>query len=92
MKTYLTSVVIVAVAGLLAACENPAPRHLSPGFGDAVRTNMAVHIVNPPQERVAGEPTDLNGARAAKVIERYQKAETVKLERPKATITFGGGE
>ena len=67
----------------LAACENPMePKHtLSPAFGDAVRHNMAVQILNP-EGNPDLMPSDMNGQRAAEAIDRYEtgKTKTVVLQ------------
>ncbi|MBE0530539.1 MAG: hypothetical protein IH626_06885 [Rhodospirillales bacterium] len=65
---------IVAASGLtgllaMAACA-PAEPPL-PDFGNAVRHNMAVHILNPDYEAPAA-PTPMDGARAGVAIGRYR--------------------
>lgn len=78
---------IVLLAGLaLAACSTPAdtPR---PEFGQAVRNNIAAHIIDPePPESMELPPAD--GVRRSLMIERYQ---TDKVEKPKvpAVTTIG---
>jgi type IV pilus biogenesis protein CpaD/CtpE len=73
----------VLVAGLvLAACSTPAntPR---PEFGQAVRNNMAAHIIDPnPPESMELPPSD--GARRALMIQRYQAD---KVETPPLPVT-----
>ena len=73
----------VLVAGLvLAACTTPAnaPR---PEFGQAVRNNMAAHIIDPnPPESMELPPSD--GARRALMIERYR---TDQVETPPLPVT-----
>jgi type IV pilus biogenesis protein CpaD/CtpE len=73
----------VLVAGLvLAACSTPAntPR---PEFGQAVRNNMAAHIVDPnPPENMELPPSD--GVRRSLMIERYQAD---KVETPPLPVT-----
>ncbi len=61
-----------------AACTNHEP--LGKGFGDSVRHNMSMHIINPtPSYRNAGAP-DMSGARAANAIGRYQRGEEKDLK------------
>jgi type IV pilus biogenesis protein CpaD/CtpE len=78
---------IVLVAGLaLAACTTPAntPR---PEFGQAVRNNMAAHIIDPnPPETMALPPSD--GVRRALMIQRYQ-ADEVETPALPTTTTLG---
>ena len=77
----------VLVAGLvLAACSTPAntPR---PEFGQAVRNNMAAHIVDPnPPESMELPPSD--GVRRALMIQRYQ-ADEVETPPLPVTTTLG---
>jgi type IV pilus biogenesis protein CpaD/CtpE len=78
---------VVLVAGLaLAACTTPAntPR---PEFGEAVRTNMAAHIIDPnPPADMALPPSD--GVRRALMIQRYQ-ADEVETPPLPVTTTLG---
>ena len=73
----------VLVAGLvLAACTTPAntPR---PEFGQAVRNNMAAHIIDPnPPESMELPPSD--GVRRSLMIQRYQAD---KVETPPLPVT-----
>ena len=77
----------ILVAGLmLAACNTPAntPR---PEFGQAVRNNMAAHIIDPnPPEDMALPPSD--GVRRALMIQRYQ-ADEVETPPLPVTTTLG---
>ena len=77
----------ILVAGLmLAACNTPAntPR---PEFGQAVRNNMAAHIIDPnPPEDMALPPSD--GVRRSLMIERYQADEVESPPLP-VTTTLG---
>jgi type IV pilus biogenesis protein CpaD/CtpE len=77
----------VLVAGLvLAACSTPAntPR---PEFGQAVRNNMAAHIIDPnPPENMELPPSD--GVRRSLMIERYQ-ADEVETPPLPVTTTLG---
>ena len=77
----------ILVAGLvLAACNTPAntPR---PEFGQAVRNNMAAHIIDPnPPEDMALPPSD--GVRRSLMIDRYQADEVESPPLP-VTTTLG---
>jgi type IV pilus biogenesis protein CpaD/CtpE len=70
---------LILVLGLgLAACSTPAdqPR---PEFGEAVRANMALQIVNPePPESMELPPSD--GVRRSLMVRRYQ---TDEVEPPR---------
>ena len=81
------SVCAAALTGLfslaLAACENKAP--LGPGFGDSVRHNMAVQIVNPVPPTMVQGPTDMSGPRAGLAIERYETGKVIDTRREQTT-------
>lgn len=81
MKSKFKLLAIASLAPIaLAACENPTqPKHtLHPGFGDAVRHNMAVQIINPDGHPDL-TPSATDGARAAGAIERYRTGKTVEV-------------
>ncbi len=68
----------------LAACT--APTTLSDDFGNAVRHNKAVHIINPaPAQAVI---SNMDGPRAAGAIGRYQRGEVVQ-PRTLSTTSIG---
>ena len=77
----LASALLTAVAVMSAGCENSEP--LRKGFGDSVRHNMAVHIINPRPNYDVDSLSDLTGPRAAGVMERYHsdKVEELRIER-----------
>jgi hypothetical protein len=63
---------------MLAACAQPAM--LGHDFGNAVRHDMSVHIINP---EPSAEPPVYDGGRARLAIERYRTrtvAEPVEVE------------
>jgi type IV pilus biogenesis protein CpaD/CtpE len=81
MKATLRLLAFAAVAPLaLAACENPAvPKQtLHPAFGDAVRHNMAVQILNP-EGHPDLSPPPMDGTRAAGAVERYRTGKTEEV-------------
>lgn len=80
MKRIFKMLAVAVVPVALAACENPAkPKHvLHPSFGDAVRHNMAVQIINPDGHPDL-TPPPMDGARAAEAIERYRAGKTVEV-------------
>lgn len=59
------------LAALMALAACVATEHPVPEFGNAVRHNMVVHILNPDKE-VRADPTPMDGARAGVAIERYR--------------------
>ena len=79
MKTQ-TLILLAGVA--LAGCNTPAdtPR---PEFGEAVRANMAAHIIDPtPPESMELPPAD--GVRRSLMTQRYQ---VDKVETPREPTT-----
>ncbi len=85
----MKAVTILAVLGagsLLAACT--PQENLHPDFGNSVRHNMSVHIINPNPTYGADEqvPT-LDGPRAAGGQLRYDKGEVIEPERLRTTNT-----
>jgi type IV pilus biogenesis protein CpaD/CtpE len=91
MKGALKLILIAAVAPIaLVACENPTqPKPtLSPAFGDAVRHNMAVQILNP-DGYADLSPPPMDGTRAAGAVERYRTGKTEKVEAQR-TSDVGG--
>ncbi len=57
---------------VLAGCANTT---FDEAFGDAIEQNKAVHIVNP--EPAAVDVPDLDGARAALAIRRYERGQVI---------------
>jgi type IV pilus biogenesis protein CpaD/CtpE len=65
----------LAAAVLVAAC---APPTSADRFGEAVRTNMALHIIEPAPVDLSQPPAD--GVRRALAIERYRADQVEKPE------------
>lgn len=69
---------LILLAGFgLVACNTPVdtPR---PEFGEAVRANMAMQIINPePPESMELPPSD--GVRTSLMVKRYQRGEVEPL-------------
>lgn len=83
-KLILTSSSIIALGA--AAC---AP--VDPGFGEAVRYDMAVQTIDPdPVYPADALQPGYHGEKAQKATERYRKGTTKPVER-QATSTGGGG-
>jgi hypothetical protein len=74
---------LILLAGLtVAGCNTPADKPL-PEFGEAVRSNMAAHIIDPaPTESMALPPAD--GVRRSLMTQRYQ---VDKVETPREPTT-----
>jgi type IV pilus biogenesis protein CpaD/CtpE len=87
MKKLFSLAAIAALAPLmLAGCENPAkPRPtLRADFGDAVRHNMAVQILNP-EGNPDFTPPPMDGARANDAVERYRAGVTKEVVRQRTS-------
>ncbi len=74
----------IALPLMLAACAQPAT--LGHDYGNAVRHNMSVHIINP---EPSAEPPVHDGARAGHAIERYRTGTVIE---PVGVETTGTGE
>ena len=77
-----TQALILLAGFTLAGCNTPAdlPR---PEFGEAVRSNMAAHIIDPtPPESMELPPAD--GVRRSLMAQRYQ---VDKVETPREPTT-----
>ena len=85
MKITRIIVAIVIGSAVLAACETEPRMTLSPDFGNSVRHNMAVHIINPPSLGKATTALPMDGVRALGAIDRYQKHEVIEPEEVKTT-------
>ena len=76
-----TFALLTVVAVTAVACENKDP--IREGFGNSVRHNMAVHIINPRPNYDIDKLSDLSGPRAAGAIGRYEHGEVkgLKIEK-----------
>jgi len=79
MKYVTTTALILSLAALTSAC-GPFERKasLDSTFGNAVRHNMNVQIVNPDAGSKPAEATDLDGYRATSAYGRYAAGTTKK--------------
>lgn len=87
MNGSAKQIVFIGLAlAALAGCENPmeAKPTLHPGFGDAVRHNMAVQILNP-EGHPDLTPPPMDGARAADAVERYRTGKTKTIIEQRTT-------
>ena len=57
------------------------------GFGDSVRTNQALHVIDPGPVPDDDAPIMTSGVRAGGAAERYRKGE---VKRPVPVTTTGG--
>jgi hypothetical protein len=76
MKRTIAILLPLVLGVALAACENRNAKPLNEGFGNSVRYNMSLHIMNP--EPYAGtEAPALDGKRAAEGMKRYESGDVV---------------
>ena len=85
MKITRIIVAVVIGSAVLAACEIEPRMTLSPDFGNSVRHNMAVHIINPPSLGKETTALPMDGVRALGAIDRYQKHQVIEPEEVKTT-------
>jgi hypothetical protein len=79
---------LLMAAGLilaLSACEYRQSGTVVPGYGNAVRQNNAVMIVDPEPAGAANTTIDMDGRRALLAIERYRNATPIEPEAPDTT-------
>ena len=77
---------------LASACEstNPMTGSTDPGFGEAVKYNMAIQVINPdPVYDEDGAQPGENGDVAARAVKRYRTGQVKTLESQTTTETTG---
>ncbi|WP_423603643.1 hypothetical protein [Sphingomonas sp. MS122] len=76
---------LIRSCALMAALALAGCTPIDTGFGESVRANQALHVINPGP--VADDvPIAASGERAAAAAERYRKGEV----KPPATVTTTG--
>jgi len=79
-----TILTVLTAGGLLVACT--PEEDLNPSFGNSVRHNMSIHIINPvPEYSASQQIPELDGPRAAGAQTRYDKGEIIPPERLRTT-------
>lgn len=81
------SIVALAALTLVAACT-PTDR-TSPGFGDAVRQNIAAQVINPDPYPADAAAPEHDGERARDAVQRYRE-DRVKRPVSQSTTTMKG--
>ncbi len=74
MRRFFLSLAGVSLAAACAPVDQPVP-----GFGNAVRQNMAAHIVNPDPHPDDLPPPEMDGERVKGAIDRYRED---RIKRP----------
>ena len=77
---------------ILAALPMAGCAPVDPGFGEALRYDMAVQTIDPdPQYPADAAQPGANGEKAQKAQERYRKGQTKALRRESASGGGAGG-
>jgi len=86
------STMILPVILMWAATGCQAPRPVGRDFGNAVRHNMSVHIINPAPDYTGRPAPGLDGIRAAGALERYHKGKVTEPKRVSTSKTGSGSK
>ena len=80
------------IAAGVAVLATAACAPVDPGFGEALRYDMAIQTIDPepvyPED--GAKPGD-HGEKAAKATERYRKGQTKPVQAESSTSASGGG-
>ena len=83
MKT-LSILAVLGISGLIAACTPQEELH--PTFGNSVKHNMSLHIINPaPTYNAEQQVPEFDGPRAAGAQTRYDEGDVIQPERLRTT-------
>jgi len=90
MRDDMTKQIAIGLvtATLLAACGPSVYRDSAtpiPGYGNAVKENAAVMIIDPQPAAAANVNLDLDGRRAGIAIERYRTGTVIPPEEQRTT-------
>jgi len=80
--------IVFVAATLLVACGPSVYRDSTtpiPGYGNAVKQNAAVMIIDPQPASAANVDLDLDGRRAGIAIERYRTGTVIPPEEQRTT-------
>lgn len=81
-------IIVVASASLLAACGPSVYRDSAtpiPGYGNAVKQNAAVMIIDPQPASAANVAIDFDGRRGGIAIERYRTGTVIPPDELRTT-------
>jgi predicted small secreted protein len=80
--------------GLLAGCNtvDPVSGYVDPGFGEAVKYNAAVQIIDPAPvyTELDAQPGDM-GAKGSEAVKRYRTDAVKEVEQIETTTGGAGG-
>jgi hypothetical protein len=78
MKIFRAGMAMVLIAVLSAGCEAYKQAATPfPGYGNAVRQNSAVMIIDPQPATAANTQIDFDGRKAGIAIERYREGKVI---------------
>jgi len=67
---------------MISACQMQSQSSLREGFGDAIKSNVAMHVIDPEAGKEEPVVSDLEGQKAKTALERYRsKSGGVKDEK-----------
>jgi type IV pilus biogenesis protein CpaD/CtpE len=82
-------ILLAVIFGGLAGCATVPQESLTPGLGNAVKSNIAVQTVNPGAGQEEYPAATLNGQKSEQVMKEYRK-EKGKTETKRLIIDMGG--
>ena len=88
---WIITLFIASSATLLSACETAPRMTLEEDFGNAVRTNVAMQVINPDAGKTEPVATTQDGKKVEKGMERYYEA-TGKAETDRLVEDLGSGD
>jgi len=72
----------IFILAMISACQMQSQANLREGFGDAVKGNVAMHVIDPEAGKEEPIVTDIEGQRAETILDRYRtKSAKVKDEK-----------
>lgn len=94
MRSFPWAFGAALLAAALAACDPTIYRDSAtpaPGYGNAVRQNNSVMIIDPQPATAANTNLDLDGRRAGIAIERYRNNKVIPPVRLRTSDVLPGG-
>jgi hypothetical protein len=86
--------IVIAAATMLAACAPSVYQDSTspiPGYGNAVKQNSAVMIIDPQPASAANVDIDFDGRRGAIAIERYRTGKVIPPEELRTSDVLDEG-
>lgn len=95
MKTFRSGLLLGAVVIAATACDATIYRDSATpvaGYGNSVRQNASVMIVDPQPLTAANTQIDFDGRRAGLAIERYREGKVIPPVELKTSTVLSGGQ